>query len=58
MLSTKLPNSQIQGQWDYLPLAYGARWEIKAARILDKTFPNLMALITLVTALVLVHLLA
>jgi hypothetical protein len=58
MLSTELHNSQIQNQWHYLPLTFGARWKIKAVRIFYKTFPNLIALTILLTALVLVHLLS
>jgi hypothetical protein len=56
MLSTKLHNSEIK--WRYLPSASRTRGKIKALRFLYKTFPNVIALLTLVTALILVHLLS
>ena len=56
MLSTNLHN--LETQWHYLPSVSKTPRKIKAIRILYKTFPNVIALFILLTALVLVHLLS
>ena len=55
MLSTKLHNSEIKSR--YLPSASLTLGKMRALRFLYKTFPNVIALLSLVTALILVHLL-
>ena len=55
MLSTKLHNSEIESR--YLPSASLTPGKMRALRFLYKTFPNVIALLSLVTALILVHLL-
>ena len=55
MLSTKLHNSEIESR--YLPSASLTPGKMKALGFLYKTFPNVIALLSLVTALILVHLL-
>jgi hypothetical protein len=56
MLSTKLHN--IETQWHDSPSVFKTPRNIKAIRILYKTFPNVIALLILMTALVLLHLLS
>ena len=56
MLSTKLHNSEIKSR--YLPSASLTPGKMRALRFLYKTFPNVIALLSLVTALILVHLLS
>jgi len=56
MLSTKLNN--LETQWLDLPSVFRTRRKIKVIRILYKTFPNVIALLTLLSTLVLLHLLS
>jgi len=58
MLSAELQNTQVQNQRHYLAITFRAKWKIKAASIFYKTFPKLIALAALLSALVLVHLLS
>jgi hypothetical protein len=56
MLSTKLNN--LETQWHYLPSGFKTPRKTKAIRTLYKTFPNVIALLILLTAVVLLHLLS